>query len=100
MLLDLVIVVGNLCDTSTLVIRLCGRTELVADYAVCLANLDERKWYEALLFKEPSPEVKLVVLPAVVLPFPAGVPLVQWHIVVLYPMGVLLASLLIRRPNA
>ena len=73
---------------ALLVIRLRGRAELVADDAVCLAILDESKRYEALFFEELSPEVKLVVLPAIVLPFPAGVPLVQRHIVVPYPMGV------------
>lgn len=45
--------------------------------------------HEALFHKEPGLEVKLVVLPAVVLPFPAEVPLVQRHIAVPDPVGVL-----------
>jgi len=48
---------------------------------------------EALLLKDPSPEVKLVVLPVVVLPFPAGAPLAQRHIAVPYPMGVFTGEL-------
>ncbi|MGP1363544.1 MAG: hypothetical protein ACTTKZ_07660 [Bacteroides sp.] len=34
-----------------------------------------------------------VVLPAVVLPFPARVPLVQWHIAVTYPVDVFTGEL-------
>ena len=66
---------------------------MVADDAVCLALLDESKRHEALLFKDLGLEVKLVVLPAVILPFPAGVPLVQRHIAVPYPVGVFTGKL-------
>ena len=38
-------------------------------------------------------EEELVVLPAIILPFPARVPLVQRHIVVPYPVGIFTGEL-------
>lgn len=61
--------------------------ELVVNNAVCLTLLDESHRHQALLLKDPSLKVKVVVLPAVVLPFPVGVPLVRRHIDVPYTMG-------------
>ena len=49
------------------VVRLRRRTQLVGNDAVYLAIEEQCHRHEALLLKNPSPEVKLVVLPAVVL---------------------------------
>ena len=75
------------------VVSLRWRTQLVGNDAVHLAIEEQSHRHKALLLKDPSPEVKLVVLPAVVLPFPARVPLVQRHIAVPYPMGVFTGEL-------
>ena len=60
---------------------------MVVNNAVCLTLLDESHRHEALLLKDPSLKVKVVVLPAVVLPSPVGIPLVRRHIAVPYTMG-------------
>ena len=71
------------------VVRLGGRAQLVGNDAVHLAVEEQCHRHEALLLKDPGLEVKLIVLPAVVFPLPAGVPLVQGHIAIPYPVGVL-----------
>lgn len=73
---------------------------MVGDDAVHLAFEEQFHRHEALFLKDLGLEVKLVVLPAVVLPFPAGVPLVQRHIAVPYPMGVFTGELAETTPQS
>ena len=75
------------------VVRLSRRTRLVGYDAVRLAIEQECHRHKALLLKDPRPQVKLVVLPAVVLPRLPRVPLVQWHIAIPYPVSVLAGEL-------
>ena len=71
------------------VVRLRWRAQLVGSDAAHLAVEQQCHRHKALLLNDPSPAVKPVVLPAVVPPLPAGVPLVQRHTAVSYPMGVI-----------
>ena len=73
---------------------------LVGNDAVHLAIEELFHRHEALFLKDPGLEVKLVVLPAVVLPFPAGVPLMQRHIAAPYPMGVFTGELAETTPQS
>ena|GEM_PF-5357646 len=75
------------------VVRLRWRAQLVGNDAAHLAVEQQCHRHKALLLNDPSPAVKPVVLPAVVPPLPAGVPLVQRHTAVSYPMGVFTGEL-------
>ena len=66
---------------------------MIGNDAVHFAIEEQFHRHEALFLKAPGLEVKLVVSPAVVLPFPARVLLVQRHIAVPYPMGVFTGEL-------
>ncbi len=70
-----------------------GRAQLVGYDAVRLAIEQEGHRHKALLLKDPSPQIKLVVLPATILPRLPRVPLVQWHIAIPYPVSVLAGEL-------
>ena len=61
--------------------------------AVRLAIEQEGHRHKALLLKDPRPQIKLVVLPATILPRLPRVPLVQWHIAIPYPVSVLAGEL-------
>lgn len=73
---------------------------MIGNDAVHLTIEEQFHRHEALFLKDLGLEVKLVVLPAVGLPFPAGVPLVQRHIAVPEPMGVFTGELAETTPQS
>ena len=75
------------------VVRFGRRTQLVGYDAVRLAIEQECHRHKALLLKDPSPQIKLVVLPATILPRLPRVSLVQWHIAIPDPVSVLAGEL-------